>query len=341
MTRRGWALFVAMGLIWGTPYLFIKEAVDSFAPAAVVCVRTLGAALLLLPIAARTGALRPALARWPWVLAFGAIEMAGPFMLLSHAEQTLPSGLTGLLVSTVPLVAAVVGFAGGDRGALDATRVVGLAVGITGVALVVGGGGDGTIGALAVVEVLLTAVCYAVAPFIVARRLADVPALGSITLSLGAVGLAYLPVALVTQDGAPTGRSVAAVVALAVLCTALAFVVFFALIAEVGPTRAPLITYVNPVVALALGVVVLDERVTPAMLAGIPLVLAGCWLAAGAGRHTSTPAAEPAAEALVVPGAWPSDGTEPAGPGSGPQPAGTGAGDGPGDAPGARVTSES
>jgi drug/metabolite transporter (DMT)-like permease len=293
-----------MGLIWGTPYLFIKEAVDSLAPATVVCVRTLGAALLLLPVAARTGALRPALARWPWVLAFGAIEMAGPFMLLSHAEQTLPSGLTGLLVSTVPLVAAVIGFVAGDRGALNATRVAGLAVGIAGVALVVGGGGDGDVGVVAVAEVLLTAVCYAVAPFIVARRLGDVPSLGPITLSLGAVGLGYLPVALVTQGDTPTGRSVAAVVALTVLCTALAFVVFFALIAEVGPTRAPLITYVNPVVALGLGVVVLDERVTAVMVAGIPLVLAGCWFAAGAGRPGAPPPAgeDKVPEALVLPG---------------------------------------
>ena len=304
MSRRGWALFVAMALIWGTPYLFIKEAVDSLAPATVVCVRTLGAALLLLPVAARTGALRPALSRWPWLLAFGAIEMAGPFMLLSHAEQTLPSGLTGLLVSTVPLVAAVIGFVVGDRGALNATRVAGLAVGIAGVALVVGGGGDGDVGVVPVAEVLLTAVCYAVAPFIVARRLGDVPSLGPITLSLGAVGLGYLPVALATQGGSPTGRSVAAVVALTVLCTALAFVVFFALIVEVGPTRAPLITYVNPVVALGLGVVVLDERVTAAMVAGIPLVLAGCWFATGARRPGSRPAADDdkAPEALVLPG---------------------------------------
>jgi drug/metabolite transporter (DMT)-like permease len=311
VSRRGWALFVAMGLIWGTPYLFIKEAVDSFAPAAVVSVRTLGAALLLLPFAARTGALRPALAKWPWVLAFGAIEMAGPFMLLSHAEQTLPSGLTGLLVSTVPLVAAVIAFAGGDRAALNGTRVAGLALGIVGVALVVGGGSDGTVGAVAVAEVLLTAVLYAIAPFIVARRLTDVPALGPITLSLGAVGLAYLPAALVMQDGTPTTRSIAAMGALTVLCTAVAFAVFFALIAEVGPTRAPLITYVNPVVALALGVIVLDEQVTVAMLAGVPLVLAGCWLAAGVGRQASAPPMEePTAEALVTPGAWPPDGSD-------------------------------
>jgi drug/metabolite transporter (DMT)-like permease len=287
-------LFLAMGLIWGTPYLFIKEAVDSLAPAAVVCGRTLGGALLILPFAVRSGALRPALARWPWVLAFAAIEMAGPFMLLSHAEQTLPSGLTGLLVSTVPLVAAIVAFAGGERSALSPARIAGLAVGIAGVGLVVGGAGEGTVSAVAVGEVLLTAVLYAIAPFIVARQLKDVPALGPITLSLGSVGLAYLPIAVATQDGTPTGRSVAALVALTVLCTAVAFAVFFALIAEVGPTRAPLITYVNPVVALILGTAILDEHVTPVMLAGIPLVLAGCWLA--------TAGAQPPADATAPPG---------------------------------------
>lgn len=280
MTRRGWILFLAMGTIWGFPYLFIKEAVDSIAPAGVVSFRTLGAAVILLPIAAYQGAIRPALAKWPWILAFAAIELAGPFMLLSHAEQTLPSGLTGLLVSTVPLVAAVIGFTRGDRSAVSPVRIGGLLIGVLGVALVVGGGGDGAVTAVAVGEVLLTAVLYAIAPFIVATHLRDVPALGAISLSLTAAGLGYLPFALLTQDGTPTGRSIAAAIALAVLCTALAFVVFFRLIAEVGPTRAPLITYINPVVALALGVAVLDEQLTALMALGIPLILIGCWFAA-------------------------------------------------------------
>lgn len=288
-----------MGAIWGLPYLLIKEAVDSFAPASVVVGRTLGAALVLFPIAIHQRALRPALAAWPSVLAFAVIELAGPFMLLSHAEQTLPSGLTGLLVSTVPLVAALIGFARGDRGALTPLRIGGLLVGVAGVALVVGGGGDGTVSAIAVGEVLLTAVCYAVAPFIVATRLRDVPALGSITLSLTAAGLGYLPVAALTQDGVPTGRSVTALVALAVICTAVAFVVFFALIAEVGPTRAPLITYINPVVALALGALVLDERLTAPMLAGVPLILIGCWFAANGDQ---APAGDSEAAPAIVAG---------------------------------------
>jgi len=280
MSRRGLVLFVLLGVIWGLPYLFIKEAVGSLSPAAVVSGRTLGAALLLLPLAVRRGALRPALRHWRWVLAFGLLEMAGPFMLLAHAEQRLPSGLTGLLVSTVPLVAAAIAFTRGDRSALGAGRVAGLAVGLGGVALVVGGDGAGAVDAMGVIEVLLTAACYAVAPFVVVTRLRDVPALGSISVALVAVGLGYLPVALTTQDGTPTGRSIAALVALAVLCTAIAFVVFFALIAEVGPARAPLITYVNPVVALGLGAVLLDESVAAPMLAGVVLILIGCWFTA-------------------------------------------------------------
>lgn len=299
MTRRGLLLFLTMGVIWGLPYLFIKQAVETISPAGVVAGRTLGAAVILVPIAAWKGAIRPVLAKWPWVLAFAAIELCGPFMLLSHAEQTLPSGLTGLLVSTVPLVATVIAFARGERSALRAGRLAGLAIGIAGVALVVGGGGDGSVTAAAVGEVLLTAVFYAIAPFIVATRLNDVPALGSSALSLSAAGLVYLPIALATQDGTPSGTSIASLTALAVLCTALAFVVFFALIAEVGPTRAPLITYINPVVALALGAAVLDEQITAAMLAGIPLILVGCWFAANR-RHE--PALEPPVAALTPAG---------------------------------------
>ena len=270
-----------MSVLWGVPYLLIKEAVDSFSPPSVVAGRTLIGAALLLPVALARGALAPALARWRWVAAFAAIEMAGPFLLLSHAEQTLPSGLTGLLVATVPLVGTVVAFASGDRSAAAPRRLVGLAVGLAGVALIVGGSwGTGDISAVAVGEVLLVAVCYAIAPFIVAHRLDGVPGVGTATLALALCGLAYAPIALVAQDGRPTGRSVAALVALGVICTAVAFVTFFALIAEVGPIRAPVFTYVNPVVALTLGIVLLDEHLTWGLVVGFPVVLAGCWLAA-------------------------------------------------------------
>ena len=283
---RAWVLFAAMAVLWGMPYLFISIAVESYSPAAVVAGRTLLGALLLLPFALRRRALRPAFGRIGWVLLFGAIELAGPFLLLGHAEQTLPSGLTGLLVATVPLFAALIAFGGGDRSVLTPARASGLFVGFAGVFVIVAGPGfavDGGGGLIAVGEVLLTALLYAIAPFVIASKLRDVPALGSITLALFAVGIFYTPIAFLTQTGAPTAQSTVSLVLLAVLCTAVAFIVFFALIDRVGPARAPLFTYVNPVVAIVLGIIVLGEEVTPGLLIGFPLVIAGCWLAATGG----------------------------------------------------------
>jgi drug/metabolite transporter (DMT)-like permease len=283
---RAWLLFGAMALLWGMPYLFIKQAVDSYSPASIVAGRTLLGALLLLPFALRQKAVRPAFAKIGWVLAFGAIEMAGPFLLLGHAEQTLPSGLTGLLVATVPLFAAVIALGGGDRSVLKPSRAIGLFVGFVGVAIIVIGPGlavDGVGGLIAIGEVLLVALCYAIAPFIIARQLKDVPALGTITVSLIAVGVFYLPIAFLTQHEVPTVGSTVALIALAVLCTAVAFIVFFALIERVGPVRAPLFTYVNPVVAIVLGVLVLGEEITVGLIIGFPLVILGCWLAATGG----------------------------------------------------------
>jgi drug/metabolite transporter (DMT)-like permease len=283
---RAWVLFGAMALLWGVPYLFISVAVESYSPAAVVAGRTLLGALLLLPFALHQKALRPAFGKIGWVLLFGAIEMAGPFMLLGHAEQTLPSGLTGLLVATVPLFAALIAFGGGDRSVLKPARAIGLFVGFAGVFVIVAGPGlavDGGGGLVAVGEVLLVALLYAIAPFIIATKLRDVPSLGSITLALFAVGIFYTPIAFLTQHEVPTVASTVSLVALAVLCTAVAFIVFFALIRRVGPVRAPLFTYVNPVVAIVLGTVILGEQLTLGLLIGFPLVILGCWLAATGG----------------------------------------------------------
>ena len=295
VSARAWGLYALMAVLWGIPYLFIKEAVDSFSPAAIVAGRTLLGAAVLLPIALHRRALRPALKLWPWVLAFGAIEMAGPFFLLSHAEQTLPSGLTGLLVATVPLFAAGIALARGDRTMLSPARALGLAGGFAGVVVIVAGPGlsvaDPATALAAVGEVLLVALLYATAPFIVATKLAHVPSLGTITLSLLAVGVAYLPFALLTQHEVPTIRSGVSLAALGIFCTALAFLGFFALIGEVGPARAPLFTYVNPIVAILLGVLVLGESLSLGLLVGFPLVIVGCWLAATGGRLRPRPGA--------------------------------------------------
>ena len=293
VSRRGWLLFGAMALLWGVPYLFIRIAVDSYSPPAIVAGRTLIAALLLLPFAIRSGALRPALKKWPWVLAFGLVEMGGPFVLLGHAEQTLHSGPTGLLVATVPLFAALIALSGGDRTVLRPLRLGGLLVGFAGVAIVVAGPGLASGDLVAAGEVLLVAVLYAIAPFIVARKLGDVPSLGTITLALLAIGIIYLPIAFATQHEVPTLEATGAVLALAIICTAIAFLAFFALIREVGPVRAPLFTYVNPVVAIVLGAIVLSEPITPGLLIGFPLVIVGCWFAATGGRLRSAPAVTP------------------------------------------------
>ncbi|WP_245907317.1 DMT family transporter [Leucobacter massiliensis] len=281
-TARGWVLLAIMSVLWGLPYLFISAAVETFSPPAVVAIRTGGAALLLLPFALRRGALLPALRRWPWVLALAAVEMAGPFVLLAHAEQTISSGLTGLLVATVPLFAAIIAVLRGQREALRPLRAAGLLLGFAGVAIVaLGGGGAAHAELLAIGEVLLVAILYATGPFIVAHKLDGVPPLGSITLALAVVGLAYAPFALLTPQRPPTAASGASIVLLTVLCTAAAFIVFFALIAEVGPARATLFTYVNPLVAIGLGALVLAEPLTPSLLLGVPVVLLGCVLAAG------------------------------------------------------------
>lgn len=287
VSGRAWALYALMAVLWGVPYLFIKEAVETFSPASVVAGRTLIGAAVLLPFALRARALGPALRVWPWVLAFGTLEMAGPFLLLSHAEQTIPSGMTGLLVATVPLFAAGIAVLRGDRSVLSPVRLGGLLLGFGGVAVIVVGHGLATGGPGALVaigEVLLVALCYAIAPFIVSAKLQHVPSLGVVTFSLLAVGIVYLPLALLLPQEAPTLRSGGALVTLGILCTALAFIGFFALIKEVGPARAPLFTYVNPIVAILLGIVLLGEHVTPGLLVGFPLVIAGCWLAATGGR---------------------------------------------------------
>jgi drug/metabolite transporter (DMT)-like permease len=300
MTRRGWVLFVAISVIWGVPYLLIKVAVEDLSPPTLVATRTALAFLILLPVAVHQRVLRPVLAHWRIVLVFAALEMGIPWLLLGHAEERLPSGLTGLLVATAPLFAAVVAVALGDRSVLRPSRVLGLALGVLGVALLVGAGESGSTDLLSVVEVLLVAVAYGTGPFIAAHRLDVLPTLGVVTFSLGAVALAYLPAGIALgPEEVPSASAIAAVVGLAVLCTAVAFLVFFALIDEIGPARSTLITFANPAVAVVLGIVVLGEEVTVGLVAGFPVVLVGCWLASR--RDQSLSPAEPG-PAPVTPG---------------------------------------
>jgi drug/metabolite transporter (DMT)-like permease len=292
MSRRAWGLFAAMSLIWGVPYLFIKIAVTEISPAEIVALRTLVGGLVLLPLALRGGAMRAALRAWPFVLAFGVIEMAIPWLLLGLAEQHVASGFAGLMLASVPIFGTVVAFALGDRTALSRVRVLGLVVGVGGVAALVGLDSlTGTVDPMAVIELLLVALCYAIGPAIASRKLAHVPSMGVIALSLLIAAVLYLPVTIGSVGaGLPQPHVIASVLVLALVCTALAFVVFFRLIAEAGPVRATVITFVNPAVAVALGVIVLGEPLTWGILLGFPLVLLGSFWATRPARPSSTAA---------------------------------------------------
>ena len=281
MSRRGALLFAAMCVIWGIPYLLIRVAVRELAPVTLVFARTALGAALLTPIAAWRGELRPLLRHWKPLLVYTAAEVAIPWVLLARAETRLTSSLTGLLIAAVPLVGAVIVTLTGDRERQGSRRWVGLLVGIGGVAALVGLD-VGQISVVALVEVGLVAVGYAVGPIILARRLGDLPVFGVVAASLIGSTIVYAPFAAASWPRqTPSAHVLESVVGLAVVCTALAFVVFFALIAEVGPVRATVITYVNPAVAAILGVVVLSEHISAGMVVGFALVLLGCVLATG------------------------------------------------------------
>lgn len=268
-----------MSVIWGVPYLLILVAVRDLSPAVLVLARTLIAALLLLPVAAARQELRPLVGRWAPLLAFAAVEIAIPWVLLGTAEQHVSSSLTALLIAAVPLVGAVIARTTGERERLGLPSLVGLLLGLVGVAAIVGLNLEGS-GILPLTEIAIVAVCYAVGPAILQRYLADLPALGVIAASLAVTALAYAPIAAFTLPSeVPPAAAIGSVLALAVGCTAIAFVLFFALIAEIGAVRATVITYVNPAVAALLGVAILGERFTVGMGAGFLLVLIGSALA--------------------------------------------------------------
>jgi drug/metabolite transporter (DMT)-like permease len=279
MTPRGWVLFAAASVVWGVPYLFIKLAVDELSPGFVAWSRVALAALVLLPIAWRSGALRGLPLRW--LTAFALFEITIPFPLIAFGEQRVSSSLAAILIAAVPLVVAFLAlrFDKGERP--SRARFTGMLVGLSGViALVgidIGGRGSELVGAAAV---LTATFGYACGPLIAKRHLTSGDPLGPVAGALGIASIMLLPFAIGGFPAeTPSSEALASVAVLGLICTAFAFLIFFRLIAEIGPSRATIITYVNPVVALALGVAILDERVTTGAVAGLLLILAGSWLA--------------------------------------------------------------
>jgi drug/metabolite transporter (DMT)-like permease len=288
-------LFAAMGVIWGIPYLLIKVADGGVSVPVLVWARVTIGALILVPLALAQGAWRPegrsVLRRhWRWLLAYAAIEIIGPWALLSTAERQLSSSTSGLLIASVPAIGALLGWLCGGGEKLTRIRVAGLVLGFAGVALLAGpGAGRGDL--LADAEVLLTAVGYAAGPMIANRKLAGVPSIPANAVCLAFAAIVYTPVAVLSWPHVvPSAQVLASLAALGAVCTAAGLVGYFLLIAEIGAARATVVTYLNPAVAVALGAGVLHERLTPAIGVAFVLILAGSVLATRAPARVSAPA---------------------------------------------------
>lgn len=279
MTRRGWVLFAAVGLIWGIPYGLIEVADRAVSVPVLVFARVAVGAGLLLPAALHGGRLSALRSRWRWVAALSAVEVILPWLLLSAAERRLSSSLSGLLVAAAPVLGVAVARLAGDQERLTRARWAGLVIGLGGVLLLMrpaAVGGDTP----QVLEVLGAAVCYAAGPVIADRKLAGANGLGVTAACLGLAALVYAaPAALTWPRAVPSALALGALAGLALICTALAFVLYFQLIAEVGALRATVITYINPAVAIAVGAAALSEPVTPTMVVSFGLIMAGSVLA--------------------------------------------------------------
>jgi len=286
VSRRGWVLFVALCLIWGLPYLMIRVAVREVDPATLVLLRTAPVAILLVPWAAVTGRLSPLRGHLKWLIAYSALEFGIPWFLMGSAEKHLTSSLTALLVASVPMLAALMYRFAHVHERLGARRSTGLIVGMLGVVGLVGlsVGGSTWVG---IAEMVPAVIGYTIGPLIIATKLAHMPGPGVVGASVGLVGLAYLPYGVTHLPSHVSINVIGAIAVLAFVCTAMGFLTLFALILEVGPTRSTVVTYVNPAVAIALGVTLLGEPITNGMIIGFPMIILGSILATSQRRESS------------------------------------------------------
>ena len=292
MTWRGWVVFAALGIIWGLPYFFIKVAVQEVSPFALAFVRVLLAALILMPIAWRRGALRSLAKHKAPIIAFGLIEFAIPFSLISLGERWISSSVTGILIAMVPLSIALIQRFFGIREALGGWRIAGLAIGFIGVAALLGTGPiSGALGWAGVGCMLVSTLCYAVGPLIIQRHLHGLDSIGPLAASLAVASVILLiPAALEIPSSLPSANALGSIAVLGTVCTAIAMLLMFYLVRHAGASRASVITYINPVVATLLGVLVLDEHLGIGGSIAFALILLGSWLATrGAVTRSSTP----------------------------------------------------
>jgi drug/metabolite transporter (DMT)-like permease len=279
-----------MSVIWGLPYLLIKVAVGGVPVPVLVLARVALGAALLVPFALRGGQFRALKPVWPWLLLFAVVEMIMPWFALSEAERGISSSLTGLLIASTPIVVAVISLflRGGDR--LGPVRWTGLLIGLGGVTLLAGPHLVGSHGsARSVAEVLFVSLCYATGPLIANRKLTGIPPVAMTAACLVIASVIYAPLAAINWPSAvPSANVLLSIAGLAVVCTAAAFLIFFQLISEAGPARASVITYINPAIAVGLGVAVLGEHVTVTMLAAFGTILVGSVLATRPTRRSES-----------------------------------------------------
>jgi drug/metabolite transporter (DMT)-like permease len=298
MSRRAWLLFACVSALWGIPYVFIEVALHDVSPAVLAFLRVAVGFAVLAPYAWRTGALRGLRARMRPLLAYTVVEIVLAWPLIGLGEQRISTSQTASLLAAVPLILALIAWRIDRDERPTRIGVAGLVIGFAGVLVLVGPGSLGSTGELlGAAAVLAAAACYAIGPLVIKHHLGELDPVGPVTGSLGLAALLLAPFAVLTApDRAPGSDAVLAIAVLGVACSAAAFVAFFALIAAAGPARASLITYVLPVVATAIGVAFLGERVGPAMVAGLVLILAGSRLATSGPPRVAAPAEVDVAE---------------------------------------------
>ena len=281
MSRRGWALFALIGALWGVPYMFMKVAVEELSTPVIVFSRLAIGALLLIPLAIYQGSLTKALPYWRYILFYAILEMVGPWFLITNAQHDLPSGVVALLVATVPIWATLFAHHTGDTTAAHRSRIFGITIGLLGIALLVGIESVRDISNVrALVQVLLASVLYAWAVNMVSRKVPGVSGIAINGLAMTFATLIYLPFALThLPEQSPSAQALFSTIGLGVLCTAMAFWIFFLVLDEIGPARASLVVYPNTAVAVVLGIIVLREPLTLAIAIGLPMVLIGSYFA--------------------------------------------------------------
>ncbi|HEU5134185.1 MAG TPA: DMT family transporter [Steroidobacteraceae bacterium] len=275
MTRKAWLLLIGLGVLWGIPYLLIRIAVTDFHPVIVAFFRAVLGAMILLPFALRRKGLASGFSKPLWLVAYTVAEISGPWFLIGSAELHVTSSLAGLIIALTPAIATVIGIAFFNE-RLVKQRILGLCLGFAGVVAVLGFDGESP-QLLPVLALCLSALGYAVGPIIVASKLSDVDTTAAVVASLIVSSAIYAPFVPMHWPAGFSLNATLAVVALAIFCTAMAFQMFFALVSEVGPARATVVTYINPAVAALLGVVVLNEPFSAGLCLGFVLILAGSY----------------------------------------------------------------